>query len=203
MPHVGNDVVDLREAANTGKSGDSRFLRKILTDAEIEFVRTAKNPDTELWSLWACKETAYKVIKKLFPAIAFVPVRWPAVFKKTKSGYAEGEVGILGKDGVFIRLFSGSDYIHCAGSDDKATLDKLIWNVETLPDEGTCPSLFSRQCLVKSLAEHFALNSHQIKIKRRKQQGELLPPRVCICGKETDLDVSLSHDGRFVAYAFQ
>ena len=82
MPYVGNDVVDLKEPANAGKSQDSRFLKKILTNAEIEFVQNAENPDAALWSLWACKETAYKVIKKSFPDAAFLPRRWQVTFNK-------------------------------------------------------------------------------------------------------------------------
>jgi phosphopantetheinyl transferase (holo-ACP synthase) len=194
--------VDLKDAANSGKSRDSRFLKKILTDAEIEYVTHADHPDSALWLLWACKETAYKVIKKILPDIVFAPRQWQVNVHNIKSEYAEGEVGIPGKDGVFIRLFAGADYIHCAGSDDKATLDNLIWSVEPLPDEETCPSLFSRRCLAQSLAGRFSLDFHQIKIQRKRRNGELQPPYVYVDGRQTDTEISLSHDGRFVAYAF-
>jgi len=165
-------------------------------------VKNADSPDQTLWSLWACKETAYKVIKKSLPDIVFAPSQWQVSVHHIKSEYAEGEVGIPGKDGVFIRLFAGADYIHCAGSDDKATLDNLIWSVEPLPDEGTCPSLFSRRCLAQSLAGRFSLDFHHIKIQRKKRNGELQPPCVYLGWQKTDIDVSLSHDGRFVAYSF-
>ncbi|MEN6421843.1 MAG: 4'-phosphopantetheinyl transferase superfamily protein [Smithella sp.] len=248
MPCVGNDVVDLKKPANTGKSQDSRFLKKILTDAEIEYVKNAENPDTALWSLWACKETAYKIIKKTSPDIAFVPRRWRVVFKVFQSEYAEGEVVIKERDEVFIRLFcetqisktkcieickssnpaisggyntppigaelgsmacpgvhtrdSDSQYIHCIGSDDIAILDDIIWRVDTLPEKETDPSVFSRYCLAHNLASHFSLDFHQISIKRTETNGELEPPRVYVGGRKTDIDVSLSHDGRFIAYAF-
>lgn len=202
MPCVGNDVVDLKDASNAGKSGDSRFLKKILTDAEIEYVKNADNPDLALWSLWACKETAYKVMKKNFSGTAFIPRRWQILLTKAHSDYSEGEVQISEKVGVHIRLFSSSHYIHCVGSDSLDALDKLIRNVETLPKEETNPSLFSRHCLAQSLANHFSLDLHQIKIKRNRQDGELQPPQVCVDGKKTNIDVSLSHDGRFVACAF-
>ena len=202
MPYVGNDVVDLKEPANAGKSRDSRFLKKILTDAEIEYVKNADNPDMELWSLWACKETAYKVIRKYLSATAFVPRRWQTVLNKTHSEYSEGEVVILGKDEVYIRLFSNPDYIHCVGADSLTVLDKLIWSVESLPKEETNPSFFSRYYLAQSIAKHFSLNSHEIKIRRAKQSGNLQPPCVYVHGLKTDIDISLSHDGRFVACAF-
>ena len=251
MPYVGNDVVDLREPANAVKSRDSRFLKKILTDAEIEFVRNAENPEAALWSLWACKETAYKVIKKSSPDIAFIPRRWQAVFTRYESEYSEGKVVIPEEGGVYIRLFcetqisktkcieicksnnpaisggyntppieaelgsspdsnrdclgvhtrdSNPDYIHCLGANSLATLDKSVWRVESLPAEETNPSLFSRRCLAQSLAKSYFLNFHQIVIKRKRENGELQPPCVYVGRQKTDIDISLSHDGRFVAY---
>jgi phosphopantetheinyl transferase (holo-ACP synthase) len=195
-------VVDLKEPANAEKSRDSRFLRKILTDAEIDFVKNAQKPDEALWSLWTCKETAYKVIKKSFPETAFIPRRWQVFFHKSQLEYSQGEVIIAEKEPVFIRLFSNSEYIHCVGADNLKALDKLIWRVEALPEEENNSSLFSRQCLAQNLAQYFFLNLHQIKIIRTIENGELQPPCVYVDGKKTDIDISLSHDGRFVAYVF-
>ena len=195
--------MDLREPANAGKNRDSRFLKKILTNAEIEFVQNAGNPDTALWSFWASKETAYKVIKKFCPDTAFLPRQWQVIFNKTQSTYSDGEVIIPGKDRVYIRLFSNLQYVHCIGADALTALDKLIWSVDVLPEkEKINPSLYLRYCLGQSLAKHFSLNFHHIKIKRTRENGELQPPRVYVSGRKTDIDISLSHDGRFVAYAY-
>ena len=206
MPYVGNDVVDLREPANAGKSRDSRFLKKILTNAEIEFVQNAENPDTALWSCWAGKETAYKVLKKSFPDAAFLPRQWTVFFKKSQSDFSEGEVMIPGKERVYVRLFYNPQYVHCVGSDSITALDKLIWSVDVLPEEkdekNIDPSFFSRNCLGQNLAQYFSLNFHNIKIRRTREDGVLQPPRVYVSGRETDINISLSHDGRFVAYAY-
>ncbi|MCX5849518.1 MAG: 4'-phosphopantetheinyl transferase superfamily protein [Deltaproteobacteria bacterium] len=201
MPYVGNDVVDLKEPANAGKSRDSRFLKKILTNAEIEFVQNAGNSDAALWSHWACKETAYKVVKKSFSDVAFLPRQWPVTFRMTKSKYSDGEVTIPGKGKIYIRLFSNSQYVHCIGADVLTALDKLIWSVEALPEEeGINPSLFLRHSVGQNLAQYFSLNFHQIRIKRTRENGELQPPRVYVGNRKTDIDISLSHDGRFIAY---
>jgi hypothetical protein len=195
--------MDLREPANAGKSKDSRFLKKILTNAEIEFVQNAENPDAELWSHWACKETAYKIIKKSFSDAAFLPRQWTVIFNKSASTHSYGEVIIPGKERIYIRLFSNPQYVHCIGADVLTALDKLIWSVESLPEkEKINPSLYLRQCLGQRLAKHFSPNFHHIKIKKTRENGELQPPRVYIDGRKTDIDISLSHDGRFVAYTF-
>lgn len=202
MLYVGNDVVDLQDAANAGKSRDSRLLKKILTDVEIEFVKNAEQPDTALWSFWACKETAYKVIKKYCFDAAFIPRQWQTVFHSAPLDYAEGKVIISGKSAVHIRLFANAGYVHCTGSDDQSVLDKLTWGVESLPKIETDASIFVRQCLVDRLTKHLSQDFHQIEIRRTRKNDEFSPPCVYVCGVKTDMDISLSHDGRFVAYAF-
>jgi phosphopantetheine--protein transferase-like protein len=203
LPCVGNDVVDLKEPANAGKSKNPRVLKKILTDTEIELIKNAKRPESALWSLWACKEAAYKVKNKSFPGIPFIPRRWQVVFNKPQKDYTDGEVIIPGKGTVPIRLFSNLQYVHCVSADSPAVLDKLVWSVEMLPEEKEInPSLFLRDCLGKKMARNFLLNFHDIKIKRKKINGELHQPHVYVGGKETDIDISLSHDGRFVAYSY-
>jgi hypothetical protein len=194
--------VDLKEPENAGKNRNSRFLKKILTDAEIECVKNAVNPDAALWSFWACKEAAYKVIKKSFPGIAFLPRRWQVFFDKSLSEYSEGTVMVPETGPVFIRLFSNFRYIHCVSSDHRATLDKLICRVERLPQKAINPSLFLRERVKKNLADSFSLKFRDIEIRRKRENGELQPPFVFVEGKKAAIDISFSHDGRFVAYAF-
>jgi phosphopantetheinyl transferase (holo-ACP synthase) len=198
--------VDLREPVNAGKSRDSRFLKKILTVAEIDFIRNAENPDKALWSLWACKETAYKVIKKSCVDAAFLPRLWKVILKNHEAACSDGEVKITDAEIVYIRLFSHPRYVHCVGADSPADLDRLVCKVEALPEKENekriDPSLFARKCLARSLADFFRLNFSDIKINRIKEKNELQPPHVYINGKKSDIDISLSHDGQFVAYAF-
>lgn len=206
MPYVGNDIVDLREPANAGKSRDSRFLKKILTSVEIEFVQNAENPDKSLWSLWACKETAYKFKKKSCADAAFLPRLWKVILKNPESACSDGEVKITDAETVYIRLFSHSRYVHCVGADSPADLDRLVCKVEALPEKENekriDPSLFVRKCLALSIADFFRLNLSDIKINRVQDKSELQPPHVYIAGKKSDIDISISHDGHLVAYAF-
>lgn len=125
------------------------------------------------------------------------------VLTKFKSEYAEGEVVILGKGGVYVRLFSQSDCVHCVGSDDQAVLDGLICNIHILPvEEKITPSLFVRHCIGQNLAEYFRRDFDAIEIRRERGKNELQPPAVYLDGQKTKIDLSISHDGRFVAYAF-
>jgi hypothetical protein len=96
--------------------------------------------------------------------------------------------------------------VHCIGTDNLTDLDKIIWDVEPLPETGAGdniePSLFVRQCLFRRLADINSLNFQALEVKRIKIGGEMQPPQLYYENKKAPFDISLSHDGQFVAYAF-
>ncbi len=68
---VGNDVVDLSEPRSQGKSDKAPFLRRVFTDSEAIWIRSGEDPgarDRRLWTLWAAKETAFKIFSKVLGA---------------------------------------------------------------------------------------------------------------------------------------
>ena len=178
------------------------YLKKILTPAEIELVRAAENSDLTLWSLWACKETAYKVARKSDAGAAFLPRQWSVVH--AGSAWGKGKVIIPGKDPVFVQCFASGSYVHCIGSDNIHDLDKIIWHVDPVPENGknADPSLFVREQLLRQLADTYSLNFAHLEIRRLKKGGDLQPPCVYLTNEKAPFDISLSHDGRFAAYAF-
>lgn len=76
---IGNDLVDLRAREAAGKSGDARFVRRVFTAREAELMSGSANPDTTLWMLWAAKEAAYKVARKLAPDAIFAHSRYEVI----------------------------------------------------------------------------------------------------------------------------
>ena len=227
MPHIGNDVVDLTSPANVQKSTDLRFLKKILTDTEIEQVRCSGKSDAALWSFWACKEAAYKVIKKQTDDAAFVPRRWSVHFQQSapapetdglhlidiqsedrnSASFIAGHVAVSEKEAIPFFLFPSESYAHCLAADQSVFLDKAVWRVVALP--GDCeekdinPSAFVRSGLASALSSVLHADQARIRILRaRGKRGELEPPAVYLDGIKMNVDISLSHDGRFAAYAY-
>lgn len=209
------------------KSMDSRFLKKILTDIEIEQVQRSHNPDATLWAFWACKEAAYKVLNKQTSDAPFVPRRWSVYFRPASQAvesqsahpsgappedqkpvvHVEGEVIISKEKSIPFFLFSSLSYVHCLAADVFDVLDKAIWRVDVLPEgqdqKGMDPSTYTRSCLAHDLSVFLQVAPRQIEIRRAsRKNGELRPPAVYQDGVKTDIDVSLSHDGQFVACAF-
>ena len=128
------------------------------------------------------------------------------MLRQTASSYIDGEVVIPVKEKVYVRVIFHADYVHCIGADDQKALKNVICKVKALEvkenTEEKDASLFLRQSLAQGLAAHLHLNPSDIKIKREKEQGGLGPPCLYIGGKKSVIDISLSHDGRFVAYVF-
>ena len=188
-----------------GKSRDLRYLKKILTAAEIEIVQEAENPDITLWSFWACKETAYKVLAKSSAGLVFRPRYWPVKLNQPVSEDGEGEVVVPGKKTIFVQICLVDAYVHCIGSDKLSALDKIVWGVNLLKPTGTGrnidPSVFARECLLRRLADTYSLNIEDMDIRRAKKDRELKEPCLYLGGTKASFDISLSHDGQFVAYA--
>jgi len=72
---VGNDVVDLRDRDVDPKTLDPRFDRRVFSRDERRTINASAEPVRQRWRLWAAKEAAYKLLRRLEPAIAFSPVR--------------------------------------------------------------------------------------------------------------------------------
>ncbi len=207
---------------NVQKSRDLRYLRKILTDIEIKQVQGGEDPDAALWSFWACKEAAFKVIKKMSGDAAFVPRRWSVSYRSSSSATdssadifsipsephtsISGVVKITGRQDIPFQLFLTPSYVHCVAADDGDTLASAAWQVSLLPDGQTDlekkPSLFLRALLVERLASVLDCRPGSVEIQRQEKDGDLLPPRVYVSGlPAAGVDISLSHDGSLVAYA--
>ena len=208
------------------KSTDLRFLKKILTDTEIERVRCASEPEAALWSFWACKEAAYKVMKKQTGDAAFMPRRWSVCFRCSQpaayrdvlhpvnqaqnqnlTAITAGYVASSGRDDIPFLLLSSPSYVHSLAADQIDSLDKVLWRVAVMPGEWDkrCaePSAYVRSCLLDALSGFLQAKQARIKIFRApRERGELEPPAVYLDGIKTPIDISMSHDGRFVAYAF-
>jgi phosphopantetheine--protein transferase-like protein len=224
--HIGNDIVDLKDRNIRGKSQNIRFVNRVFTSAEKKQIFESPDPDSVLWALWAGKETAYKIISKqhrvssaprLYEVRSACPDSRGFLTPETErlekldasSSYHKEFVGVVDTpQGVcYIRFFLTCDYVHCIGTAlSSEALDAIVWKVVQIsPDSETAKdieSTFVREALKKHLAVFCHIKQDDIEIKRENEIHGLGPPLVYVKGMLSDIDVSLSHDGRFGAYAF-
>jgi phosphopantetheine--protein transferase-like protein len=199
---VGNDIVDLAAPGNLGKSGDGRFLGRVFTAEERAFIAGSARPDTLLWALWAAKEAAYKAVSRGDPAVCSIPRQYRVVLDR---GNAERTVALLtGKvitprGELALRIALTADWVHALAAESGAALERLCQRVDDLDGAGD-PSAFVRKTLLREIARFLGCAACDLSVI--KDPGGLGTPRVLFRGRVLTAEVSLSHDGRFAAFAF-
>ena len=206
--------MDLTDPQNMGKSRDTRFINRVFTPDEQELISHAENQDAILWALWAGKEAAYKLVKKLEPSATSIPRLYKVSLDCGKESvrFSSGSDILTGfvdtpYGRILIKVFVTFDYVHCIGT--SSTLDEMdavFWHVDRIsPDSQAspdCESAFVRKALKLRLSAHYDKSPENIEIRRVNNAYGLGPPFVRINGERAAIDVSLSHDGFLAAYAF-
>ncbi|HOG15873.1 MAG TPA: 4'-phosphopantetheinyl transferase superfamily protein [Syntrophales bacterium] len=206
MPYVGNDIVDLLEPGNRGKSRDARFLKRVFTADECLKVLLSREGDLALWTLWAAKETAFKVMQKHDPHVSSRPRHYPVLLfppppnaSEKRDGLPLSGVVTTPRGSVHVRLLRTSRYVHCIGTDAPwPAMDAIQWRVNERP-AGSDESRQVREEAKRHMARHFREAPEAICIRQAAGTGA---PLVYLGDRRTSIDLSMSHDGRFTAHAF-
>ena len=211
MPGVGNDVVDLKEPANRGKSGDDRFLDRVFTAEERELIAGARSPDTLLWSLWAAKEAAYKAVSGGDPSVCSIPRRYRVLLDGGEASgtfdAAQGSEGRLAgrvitpRGEVALRITVTDDYVHAVAAGSESVLAGIIQRVDRVDcaEDAGDESAFVRRQLLREIA--CRLDCPVADLAVLKEQPGSDAPSVFLRGRPLAANISLSHDGRFAAFA--
>jgi hypothetical protein len=238
---LGNDVVDLGHRACRERDRDDRLLGRILTPGEREWVEGATERElrlVRLWSLWAAKETAFKVVSKVAGP--------PEVFRHRgfhgRLEISEGEgSGLMRIRGVVVGPEVPGE-VTVQGSSDGEHVHLVGWGVSHPSTPALEAGLEGSRDLEGALGEYrprfselewegiHTIHAAEARLRARERleawlrhlDGERAPgtpspveivtsgerpgrtpPRIRVLGRERpDLDLSLSHHGRFVAWAF-
>ena len=209
MPPIGNDIIDLNAPENRGKSGDLRFLNRIFTLEEQEAIGRADRPDAMLWALWAGKEGAYKILCKLDPLVVSIPkryqVRYLTQIETTDTGPRWSGIADTPGGTAVLEVVLAPDYVHCLAVAGEYTMVDGAINGVTLQvlDVGDAAnaSIILRRAVAGHIADRMKLSTSEIEIRRVRRDMGLGPPYVFAGGRPTEMDISLSHDGRYGAFA--
>ena len=188
---VGNDVVDLEDPEAVGAARRERFVRRILRPAELRVLERAREPDAALWSFFAAKEAAYKAIVRLRGGAPSAP-----------SAYD------VSCDLASVRLSELRLRLHVHEADGCGFIHAVAW-IGARPEFGVGvsrgdPGAEARTLAIRCVALTSGWPSSILRIVRDPQAGAwdgLGPPWLERDGVRLDACVSLSHHGRFVAYA--
>ena len=194
---IGNDLVDLNDPQADPGSIHPRFDQRILTDHEHRLVKSASSAHRFRWMLWAAKESAFKVLKKIDAKIAFHP--------------QDFEVSIDSLDRMSVHhnglvletlVYSAPRWVHAvttAGSKFSMSGNRMhsrvfdLQSIETGVDQSAEVRTFTR----RTLSAWLGVSWQEVEVVTENRI-----PRALKKGRALDIDLSLSHDGNFVACAW-
>lgn len=209
MPSIGNDIVDLAFSGTFFDDHYGRFLNRILTDEEQAALKSSSLPKHFLWVFWAAKESAYKAVARYFPRVSSSPKNYRVSFLPCADSPVLCGTVATPAFPVRVQAFLQDDYIHCLGiSGARADFGRVAAGVCRMVPEGGSDAIrpdqesrMVREAAKNRIAQLTGRRISRIDIRRRVVAGRKGPPEVLIAGRKADITISLSHDGRFGAFA--
>ena len=147
------------------------------------------------WILWAAKEAAYKVVRKLDANTVFSPSAFLVnlELEPRLDSTLRGTVSHAGRE-LPVRIHGRKGGIHAVVTDTPGR--DVLWKSGMLAGTRCDPSQAVRSLAVSSLARRLGAALGDLTIGKR---GRI--PTLLLRGQPTLLDLSLSHHGRQVAFA--
>lgn len=195
MP-VGNDIVDLRDPETGTGATHPRFDSRVFTDEERAEIEAAPLPVRLRWSLWAAKESAYKVARQLGGEVdvAFHPRRFATRFLDVD----RVEVFHRAAGRFDVWLDEATDWIHAVAAPLGSLREKPASVVELLDEAQRAvavgPGRAVRELARRAVAPLLSLDPTDLRIV---MEGGI--PRLRWGSRKVPVALSLSHHGRLVA----
>jgi hypothetical protein len=186
---LGNDVIDLDDPDTRQAHRHPRARARVCTDAERAALECAADPRELYWSLFAAKEAAYKALVKLG--------------EQPGLGYRRLEVSLeldrvsFGAHRLGLRVVRGAGWVHALA----APVDARVASVVERADAG---SDAARAALIRLASRLLGVPPAELEVEREPLEASwdgFAPPRLLRRGVALPVNVSLAHQGRFVAAA--
>ncbi len=188
---IGNDVVDLGDPETMPGAQHGRFDARVFSPREQRAVAESFEPTRERWLRWASKEAAYKCLRARDTGVRFSPVEIEIERRGGSAAIARWRDRFLP-----IRLEIGERYVHAIASDDVGSSgDLLLESVQQVAQIE--PSAAVRRLAVAELTVELGAVPGDLKIERNYDRVPIVLHR----NRPVDASLSLSHHGRFVAFA--
>jgi len=214
---VGNDIIDITSPENLVKHSNERLVLRVLSVDEQSQLLKSNRPELVFLAQWAAKESAYKLLKKRDSNLLFAHAKFhvtgadsyiekgknPGQVTYAKNSQDDNEV-------VNVEWQRSDSWLHCIAR-CPITPAPFIYCIELISSdlisgdfsEEEQISIYSDQSkAVRNLAKKM-LRKRKIdhpRIIRHKEERRFSPPWIYADKKRVNhLDLSLSHDGKFMA----
>lgn len=206
---LGNDVVDLRDPEADPRSFRPRFDERVFSSDERRAIGHDPHPIARRWVHWAAKEAAYKLARQLDEGFVFSPGALVARFEPVTDPVAHS-AGRLERRGrlelprtlassirtLELRSSETPERVHVVAIPCGADWDAVDVGIESAEETPRDPSAAVRQLAIRHIARSLGVEADRLQVAK---QGRI--PVVELDGAVTSLVLSLSHHGRFFAFA--
>jgi phosphopantetheinyl transferase (holo-ACP synthase) len=182
---LGNDIVDLNHLPDAERSLSLPYLSKICSDREIEKILNSNNPIFLLWRIWTMKESAYKIAIKLGAERAFNPKKFETFPIDEASGLVSSDFGTM----------------LCETNNNEL----FMHTVAFLPKSKAYKSGEMLYADNQSAAVRHALIGDYLVLYPNAQNNEVIMQNGIpqLISDSDKIDVSLSHHGSYISWAFE
>ena len=187
---IGNDVVVLGDPESRAEGRHARFDGRVFDETERALIAATLWPERVRWLLWAAKESAYKAARKEDSRTVFAPSRFH-VRREAGAGLTVS----IGERRFRVDVVVGAEHVHAVArgaGDPPAAMHSAV---ARLQGRATGTDAV-RQLTVATLSRLFGVAPEDLAIRR---EGRI--PALWFRGRRSPADLSLSHHGRFVAFA--
>lgn len=184
---IGNDIVDLKQAAKDSNWKRPRFLDKVFTKVEQSIISSSENKDQTVWLLWSMKEAAYKAYVREFEHPFFNLKRIQCQLIQNNKG-----VVCVNDKIYYLRTEITSEYVHSIASH---TYDKFP-KTETFILLDINQSKEVRIQLMNQISNEKGMDLNSIQVKKTA----LGIPNLFLNGEQIFDALSLSHHGKYGAF---
>ena len=187
---IGNDIVDLKQAAKDSNWKRRGFLDKVFTPEEQQLIFSAKDKDQMVWLLWSMKEAAYKAHLQKTEIPFFNPKKLRCQLVSESEGFVfvfdskYQTKSILTEDWIHTQTVSEEN---TSGFSDCFLLDQTAHASQ---------SEVVRQKLVAYYSATYKILQSDLKVVKNSFGIPILK----ITNQTINKSLSLSHHGRFGAF---
>jgi 4'-phosphopantetheinyl transferase EntD len=189
---LGNDVIDLADADTC----HPRFDDRVFTASERALLAATPRRDRLRWLLWAAKESAYKAARKDDLRTLFSPARFVVALHDSAGNEPASHARVVhGARRFDIALTEGDGWVHAIARPVGVRAPRAHAAVaarNSRDDESNAV----RRLAIEALAPALDVVPARLAIRR---DGRV--PTLWLDGSRTTADLSLSHHGRFTAFA--
>lgn len=197
---LGIDVVDIRTIDSREAYDNDAFLKRVFTKTEQQFIKEDKNPFMRFWSIWACKEAAYKALSAYYPEIIFAWRKY-----QTDKNMSQIQFGIhklrtsitqLGEKGLYALCFArvavnGAVPCEIDIKNSRTWLKEI--DLKTISKDDYNESNFIRDWAIAKISKYLFVEAQQLQFSNERG----IAPKLFFSDVVLSHPVSLSHDGQF------